>query len=93
MQGLMETQAVTPAADGARRRARPGASAARTLVIVAVTAAILLAVAYLSDRRDGAPLDRHGDLGDGRRDVGRRGPGRRRAGPGLHGAHRRTAPR
>lgn len=53
MQGLMETQAATPVAAVPGRRTGPGASAAGTLVIVAVTAAILLAVAYLSDRRDG----------------------------------------
>jgi cytochrome c biogenesis protein CcmG/thiol:disulfide interchange protein DsbE len=54
MQGLAETQTATPAAPQTEphRRTGSGTSAAGTLIIVAVTAAILLAVAYLSDRRD-----------------------------------------
>jgi len=52
MDGLAEIQAEAPAQP--RARTGPGTSAAGTLVIVAVTAAILLAVAYLSDRRDTA---------------------------------------
>ena len=55
MHGVAETRAGTPAAQaGAPARTGPGMSAAGTLVIVAVTAAILLALAYLSDRHDNA---------------------------------------
>jgi cytochrome c biogenesis protein CcmG/thiol:disulfide interchange protein DsbE len=54
MDGLAETPAGTQPgiAALARRRGWPGRGAAGTLVIMVVTAAILLAVAYLSDRRD-----------------------------------------
>jgi cytochrome c biogenesis protein CcmG, thiol:disulfide interchange protein DsbE len=57
MDGLAQTPAGTPPGIAALRRRRhgwPGSGAAGTLVIVAVTAAILLAVAYLSDRNDAA---------------------------------------
>jgi len=48
----MDELAGTQAQTLAQPRPRPGSGALGTLVIVAVTAAILLAVAYLSDRRE-----------------------------------------
>jgi cytochrome c biogenesis protein CcmG/thiol:disulfide interchange protein DsbE len=56
MDGLAETPAGTQPRVQAPGRARtgPGRGAAGTLVILVATAAILLAVAYLSDRRDPA---------------------------------------
>ena len=59
MAGLADTPAgAQPGVRAAGRpRAAPGRGALGTLVIVVVTAAILMAVAYLSDRRDPATTE------------------------------------